>query len=40
MFVVAHGEKKPMTIDIMGSSEDFLRRVGDKWLIRERRVAP
>ena len=40
MFVVAHGEKKPMTVDIMGSSEDFLRRSGGKWLISERRVAP
>jgi 3-phenylpropionate/cinnamic acid dioxygenase small subunit len=40
MFVVAHGKDKPMTIDIMGSSEDYLRRSGGKWLIRERRVAP
>jgi len=40
MFVVAHGAGKPNTIDIMGSSEDFLTRRGGKWLIRERRVAP
>jgi 3-phenylpropionate/cinnamic acid dioxygenase small subunit len=40
MFVVAHGANKPMSIDIMGSSEDYLRRSGGKWLIRERRVAP
>jgi len=40
MFVVAHGTGKPNTIDIMGSSEDFLTRQGGKWLIRERRVAP
>jgi hypothetical protein len=29
-----------MTIDIMGSSEDYLRRSGGSWLIHERRVAP
>jgi hypothetical protein len=40
MFVVAHGANKPMTIDIMGSSEDYLRRSGGAWLIHERRVAP
>lgn len=40
MFVVAHGANKPMTIDLMGSSEDYLVRKGDQWLIRERRVAP
>ena len=40
MFVVAHGTGKPMSIDIMGSSEDYLTRRGDHWLIRERRVAP
>jgi uncharacterized protein (TIGR02246 family) len=40
MFVVAHGANKPMTIDLMGSSEDYLIRKGGKWLIRERRVAP
>jgi uncharacterized protein (TIGR02246 family) len=40
MFVVAHGAKKAMTIDIMGSSEDYLIRKNGKWLIRERRVAP
>jgi uncharacterized protein (TIGR02246 family) len=40
MFVVAHGAGKPSTIDIMGSSEDFLTRKSGKWLIRERRVAP
>jgi uncharacterized protein (TIGR02246 family) len=40
MFVVAHGENKPMTVDIMGSSEDFLTRRDGKWLIRERRVEP
>jgi len=40
MFVVAHGAGKPMSIEIMGSSEDYLRRSGGAWLIRERRVAP
>lgn len=40
MFVVAHGTGKPMSIDIMGSSEDYLRRSGATWLIHERRVAP
>lgn len=40
MFVVAHGTGKPATTDAMGSSEDFLRRVDGKWLIRERRVGP
>lgn len=40
MFVVAHGAGKPMSIDIMGSSEDYLRRSGGTWLIHERRVAP
>jgi uncharacterized protein (TIGR02246 family) len=40
MFVVAHGANKPMTIDSMGSSEDYLIRKDGKWLIRERRVAP
>jgi 3-phenylpropionate/cinnamic acid dioxygenase small subunit len=40
MFVVAHGANKPMTIDLMGSSEDYLIRKDGKWLIRERRVAP
>jgi len=40
MFVVAHGDGKPMTIDIMGSSEDYLTRSNGKWLIRERRVLP
>jgi hypothetical protein len=40
MFVVAHGANKPMTIDLMGSSEDYLVRKDGKWLIRERRVAP
>ncbi|MEO8314363.1 MAG: nuclear transport factor 2 family protein [Pseudomonadota bacterium] len=40
MFVVAHGTGKPMTVEIMGSSEDYLIRRGGKWLIRERRVAP
>jgi uncharacterized protein (TIGR02246 family) len=40
MFVVAHGAGKPMSIEIMGSSEDYLRRSGAIWLIRERRVAP
>ena len=40
MFVVAHGANKPMTIDLMGSSEDYLVRKGSQWLIRERRVAP
>jgi hypothetical protein len=29
-----------MTIDLMGSSEDYLIRKDGKWLIRERRVAP
>jgi uncharacterized protein (TIGR02246 family) len=40
MFVVAHGAGKPSTIDGTGSSEDYLRRVGGKWLISERRVGP
>ena len=40
MFVVAHGANKPMTIDLMGSSEDYLIRKGGTWLIRERRIAP
>ena len=40
MFVVAHGAGKPMSIEIMGSSEDYLRRSGRTWLIHERRVAP
>ena len=39
MFVVAHGTGKPMTIDIMGSEEDYLTRQAGKWLIKERRVA-
>jgi uncharacterized protein (TIGR02246 family) len=40
MYVVAHGTGKPMTVDLMGSSEDYLTRRNGKWLIRERRVAP
>lgn len=40
MYVVAHGAGKPMTVELMGSSEDFLTRRNGKWLIRERRVAP
>jgi hypothetical protein len=40
MFVVAHGAGKPSTIDATGSSEDYLRRSGGKWLISERRVGP
>jgi ketosteroid isomerase-like protein len=40
MFAVAHGAGKPLTIDLMGSSEDYLTRRDGKWLIRERRVAP
>jgi 3-phenylpropionate/cinnamic acid dioxygenase small subunit len=40
MFVVAHGAGKPMTVDLMGSSEDYLTRRDGKWLIRERKVAP
>lgn len=40
MFVVAHGANKPMSIESMGSSEDYLIRKDGKWLIRERRVAP
>ena len=40
MYVVAHGAGKPMTVDLMGSSEDFLTRRDGRWLIRERRVAP
>ena len=39
MFVVAHGSGKPMTIDIMGSEEDSLTRMGNTWLIKERQVA-
>lgn len=40
MYVVAHGAGKPMTVELMGSSEDYLTRRNGKWLIRERRVAP
>ena len=40
MFVVAHGAGKPMSVDIMGSSEDYLTRRDGGWLINERRVAP
>lgn len=40
MYVVAHGAGKPMTVDLMGSSEDFLTRHDGGWLIKERRVAP
>jgi 3-phenylpropionate/cinnamic acid dioxygenase small subunit len=40
MYVVAHGTGKPMTVELMGSSEDYLTRRNGKWLIRERRVAP
>lgn len=40
MYVVAHGTGKPMTVDLMGSSEDFLTKRNGKWLIKERRVAP
>jgi 3-phenylpropionate/cinnamic acid dioxygenase small subunit len=40
MFVVAHGAGKPMTVELMGSSEDYLTRRDDKWLINERRVEP
>jgi uncharacterized protein (TIGR02246 family) len=40
MYVVAHGPGKPMTVELMGSSEDFLTRRNGQWLIRERRVAP
>jgi hypothetical protein len=40
MFVVAHGANKPMSIESMGSSEDYLIRKDGKWLIRDRRVAP
>ncbi|HUG73731.1 MAG TPA: nuclear transport factor 2 family protein [Steroidobacteraceae bacterium] len=40
MYVVAHGTGKPMTIDLMGSSEDYLTRRNGQWLIKERRVEP
>ncbi|HWL62597.1 MAG TPA: nuclear transport factor 2 family protein [Steroidobacteraceae bacterium] len=40
MYLVAHGAGKPMTVDLMGSSEDYLTRRGSSWLIKERRVAP
>jgi uncharacterized protein (TIGR02246 family) len=40
MYVVAHGTGKPMTVDLMGSSEDYLTRRDGQWLIQERRVAP
>lgn len=40
MYVVAHGKGKPMTVDLMGSSEDYLTRRNGKWLIKERRVMP
>jgi len=37
---VAHGTGKPMTIELMGNSEDHLTRRNGMWLIKERRVAP
>jgi uncharacterized protein (TIGR02246 family) len=40
MYVVAHGTGKPMTVELMGTSEDYLTRRNGKWLIKERRVAP
>lgn len=40
MFVVAHGAGKPLSVDLMGSSEDYLTRRDGQWLIRERHVAP
>jgi len=40
MYVVAHGTGKPMTIELMGNSEDHLTRRNGMWLIKERRVAP
>jgi uncharacterized protein (TIGR02246 family) len=40
MFVVAQGTGKPMTVQLMGSSEDYLTRRDGRWLIRERRVEP
>ncbi len=40
MYLVAHGAGKPMTVDLMGSPEDYLTRRDGGWLIKERRVAP
>jgi uncharacterized protein (TIGR02246 family) len=40
MFVVATGEGKPLSAQLMGASEDYLARRDGKWLIRERRVEP
>jgi uncharacterized protein (TIGR02246 family) len=40
MFVVAQGAGKPLSVSLMGSSEDYLTRQNGQWLIRERRVGP
>lgn len=40
MFVVAQGAGKPLSVSLMGSSEDYLTRQDGRWLIRERRVGP
>lgn len=40
MFVVAQGSGQPLSVDLMGSSEDYLTRQQGNWLIRERRIAP
>jgi uncharacterized protein (TIGR02246 family) len=40
MYVVAQGAGKPMSVELMGRSEDHLTRRNGKWLIRERRVEP
>lgn len=39
MFVAAHGAGNPLSIDIMGSEEDYLTRQNGAWLIKERRVS-
>lgn len=38
MFVMAQGAGKPLSVSLMGSSEDYLTRQNGQWLIRERRV--
>lgn len=39
-FVTAQGAGKPLSVDLMGASEDYLTRVDGQWLIRERRIVP
>lgn len=40
MYVVAQGEGKPLSVELMGSSEDYLTRRNGAWLIKERRIGP